>query len=843
MFDSSLNNQDLSDLSTSIFTTYNGTAYGLSNEVLNPVTNIQNTSAILSLGNELIPPLTNNSLEQKIISADYLIREKFSNLINNPDYNNLLSIVYGVNYQIDLAASLLQTQIHEGFKDVQISVINSEILGNANGAYADSLNTIFLADDFVKNNSTEIIAEVLTEEFGHFLDAQINEIDSAGDEGDIFAKLVFNQSLIPEELNNLKAEDDYGVIYYNNQVINIEKSELEIINNIGETLVINEDTTLVFQWTQREAKYNNEIGIIVFDNPEGKIDGISPQEAGYLQKALNSGKSEVIFAKANSAGNWKQLDLKAGDYLSFYLVQNASTSEYLNNPNSITVFSSITTANTDKFDHVISTNLGKGVYRFNWEDLTGGGDKDFNDVVFNVFEKGFNAGGNNTQTVSLSVEFLSNEAAYKNEIGFYYVDDINGKINGISPTDVNYAREVFKQDNYQVIFGEGNYSGVKEYTLTGGQYIGWYLISNNTSERFLQTNANNNPNGGVVAYFSYAEANPDKLNHLIHYSSNQMGWEDVLGLGDKDYNDIVFNFNFGDPTDINPQTNNPPVADADKTISVEENSQPIALNINPPIDFDGDTLTIMVNQLPDNSKVKITKQNGIQVNINDSLTITELTNLIFTPVADASGNSGSFVYTVSDGKGGSDSQIITFNITTNNIVSVSSINAAPEFVSNPELEIILGENYTYDANAVDEDNDTLFYSLLIAPEGLTIDNNTGVINWQNVTVGNHNISLLVEDGKGGQDRQDYSLNVLETAINRPPVFVSTPVVYGNINTEYRYQALATDADGDSITYSLNQAPLGASIDANTGLITYTPTPLPVGNLTFDTSQNPISPNF
>jgi RHS repeat-associated protein len=830
MFYSSINSQDLSIVPIGISTPpYSDGAYGLSTEFLNPLINIKNTSAVFSIESELIKGSTNYSLSEKIISADYLIREKFSNFLTNHNINDLLGIAYGEDYQINLAQFLLQSQINDGFKDVQISVINSEILGNANGAYAESINTIFLGNEFINSNSTQVIAQVITEEFGHFLDAQINETDSQGDEGDIFAKLVFNQSLTPEELNSLKAENDHGIIQFNDHFINIEKSAFILTNNTEETLAVTENTTLVFQWTQREARYNNEVGIIVFDNPEGKIDGISPQEAGYFQKVLTSGKSEVIFSKGNSAGNWKQVDLKAGDYVGFYLIQNGSSSEYLNNPNSINIFSSITSANTDNFDHVLSTNLGNNIYCFNWEDLTGGGDKDFNDVVFNVFDKGFKGGINNTQTVPLTVEFVSNEAAYRNEIGFYYVDDINGNINGISPGDANYAKEVFKQDNYQVTFGEGNYGGIKEYSLKGNQYIGWYLIADNTSQGFLQTNPNNNPNGEALAYFSYAEANPDKLNHLIHYSSNQMGWEDIFGGGDKDYNDIVFNFNFGTPTDINPQTNNPPVADIDKTITVEKDSQPIALDINPPTDFDGDTLTIMVNQLPENSKGKITKQNGSQININDSLTITELANLIFTPVADSSGNAGSFVYTVTDGKGGNDSQIIGFNITINNIVSLKKINNDPQFISEPKLQIIVGENYSYDANAIDEDNDTLFYSLLIAPEGLNIDNNTGVISWENATVGNHNISILVEDGKGGQDRQDYSLSVvteiIDQQLNRPPVFVSTPVVYGNINTEYRYEASATDADNDDLTYSVINAPNGLIIDENTGVITWTPTTL------------------
>ncbi|WP_353929182.1 putative Ig domain-containing protein [Okeanomitos corallinicola TIOX110] len=1019
MLDSAINNQDLAVFATGLFTTpYNGEAYGLSSEILNPFTNIHNTSAILSLGNELIPPLTDSSLEQKIIDADYLIREKFSNFINNPDAHDLLSIPYGVGEQITLATSLLQTQINEGFKNVEISIIDAEILGNANGAYAESLNTIFLADEFVKNNSTEIIAEVLTEEFGHFIDAQINEIDSAGDEGRIFAKLVFNQSFSPEELNSLKAEDDLGVIYYNNQFIKIEKSELEIINDIGETLVINEDTTLVFQWTQREAKYNNEVGIIVFDNPTGDIDGVSPQDVGYFQKVLTSGKSEVIFSKGNSAGNWQEIDLKTGDYVGFYLIQNASTSEYLNNPNSINIFSSITAANTDNFDHVISTSLGEGVYRFNWEDLTGGGDKDFNDVVFNVFEKGFNPGYSNNQIVPLTVEFVSNEASYKNEIGFYYVDDINGTINGISPNDSNYAREVFKQANYQVIFGEGNYNGVQEYNLTGDQYIGWYLISNNTSERFLQTNANNNPNGEVLAYFSYAEANPDKLNHLIHYSNNQMGWEDVLGLGDKDYNDLVFNFNFGNSRDINiinvtvddvslteldDENNfaefkvslsephlNPITIDytteddtaisgedyqavtgsltflpgeIEKTILVEvfgdENEESDEVfnlkltNVTNAVIVDGEATATIINDDDETINqpiISASLTNDTGVSDSDRITLdptisgqtTNATSLQgslngngFVDISDALNPDGSFTisleqyevlsngalpsgdYTLELKAGNAsiqDSEVVTVNFTLDRIAPPLSFTLAPESdtdvigdnitsaytvnlvgQTDPALEVILVETqqtvtadengdftftdvnmpsvgevpftmvvvdevgnqgraqelltregingapeitsspnlifntenqatYTYQVEATDPDGDELTYTLLNAPLGADVDGD-GFLSFSPLTdlQPSYDFTVEVSDSRGGTDVQTFTVEVPNFIENRPPTFTSTPIIESNIGEEYSYQAIATDPDGDSLTFSLIESPEGLSIEVGTGLLLWNPT--------------------
>ncbi|WP_242034769.1 Ig-like domain-containing protein [Microcystis flos-aquae] len=281
-------------------------------------------------------------------------------------------------------------------------------------------------------------------------------------------------------------------------------------------------------------------------------------------------------------------------------------------------------------------------------------------------------------------------------------------------------------------------------------------------------------------------------------------------------------------TPENTSGNNPPVTDADKTITLPEDSQPIPLNINTPTDIDGDTLTVSVTQLPDNSKGKITLADGTVINVGDEISINSLTSLLYTPLADVNGNGGNFVYTVSDGKGGNDSQTISFVINPNNlIVSAVSANNAPEFTTNPELKIIVGNDYSYDANAVDADNDTLFYSLSLAPDGLTIDNNTGVLSWQSPTIGNYNISISVEDGKGGRDTQTYNLgvvtNVIDSQPNRPPVFVSNPVVSGNLNTEYRYDADATDADNDNLTYSVINAPNGLVINQSTGVVTFTPT--------------------
>ncbi|HBY81726.1 MAG TPA: hypothetical protein DEG47_33150, partial [Cyanobacteria bacterium UBA11148] len=110
----------------------------------------------------------------------------------------------------------------------------SDILGNANGAYAKQLDTIFLSDEFVRSHTTQEIAGVLTEEIGHYIDSRINTVDAAGDEGDIFSRLVQGKELSSADLALLKEEDDSAVIAINGQEVSIEKSNtLRTAYNIG----------------------------------------------------------------------------------------------------------------------------------------------------------------------------------------------------------------------------------------------------------------------------------------------------------------------------------------------------------------------------------------------------------------------------------------------------------------------------------------------------------------------------------------------------------------------------------------------------------------------------------
>jgi RHS repeat-associated protein len=158
------------------------------------------------------------------------------------------------------------------------------------------------------------------------------------------------------------------------------------------------------------------------------------------------------------------------------------------------------------------------------------------------------------------------------------------------------------------------------------------------------------------------------------------------------------------------------------------------------------------------------------------------------------------------------------------LVVLAQLNKKPIIDSKPIVEIIGGQQYRYDVNATDSNGDTLTYKLLVAPTGMTIDDNTGLITWNTTTSNKGNQSIIVEvsDSRGGLETQRFNLSIIDAPPNRPPVFTTTPKVDATINAQYKYDADATDPDSDNLTYNLALAPEGMVVNPNTGEITWTP---------------------
>ncbi len=157
-------------------------------------------------------------------------------------------------------------------------------------------------------------------------------------------------------------------------------------------------------------------------------------------------------------------------------------------------------------------------------------------------------------------------------------------------------------------------------------------------------------------------------------------------------------------------------------------------------------------------------------------------------------------------------------------VVVSTGNLAPVAVPTGPGQVLVADPVTLDGTAsFDPNNDGLTYSwsLLFKPAGSQsiITNPTSAA----ATIvpdmrGFYIAQLIVSDGTLTSEAR----TVLFEATNTDPVISSVPVTGGAVGENYRYDVEASDADGDTLTYTLTAAPAGMTINDATGVIDWTP---------------------
>ncbi|MDD1434596.1 SBBP repeat-containing protein, partial [Dolichospermum sp. ST_sed6] len=157
-----------------------------------------------------------------------LAYNQLNTVAQSPEYWTILNSIFGANYNSVLAQTLQQEWQAGNFSTLPpVEILNSSILGKANGAYAASNNTIYLADTFVATATSAQLVAVLLEEIGHAVDAKINSSDTPGDEGELFSLLVRGITPSATELSRIQSENDQAIITLNGQPVAIEMAAAE----------------------------------------------------------------------------------------------------------------------------------------------------------------------------------------------------------------------------------------------------------------------------------------------------------------------------------------------------------------------------------------------------------------------------------------------------------------------------------------------------------------------------------------------------------------------------------------------------------------------------------------
>ena len=191
---------------------------------------------------------------------------------------------------------------------------------------------------------------------------------------------------------------------------------------------------------------------------------------------------------------------------------------------------------------------------------------------------------------------------------------------------------------------------------------------------------------------------------------------------------------------------------------------------------------------------------------------------------------------VSDGNGGGDSIAVT--------ITVTNVNEAPVFSEGSSTTRAVAENTASGTNigtavaATDADNDTLTYTLggtdaaafnIVSTSGQL--QTSAALDYETKNV--YSVTVSVSDGKGGSDSIDVTINV--TDVNEPAPPANSPPDFGSATISDisatagtpingRFLPEATDADGDTLTYTLTPTlPAGLTFTASTRTLEGTPT--------------------
>jgi hypothetical protein len=191
-----------------------------------------------------------------------------------------------------------------------------------------------------------------------------------------------------------------------------------------------------------------------------------------------------------------------------------------------------------------------------------------------------------------------------------------------------------------------------------------------------------------------------------------------------------------------------------------------------------------------------------------------------TPTAANVGTYRGIVVWVSDGK--SQTLLPAFDLT---VTGNATTNRAPSISGTPTVSVVAGTAYTFRPTASDPDGNALTFSIRNRPAWASFSAADGTLSGTPLVanVGTFaDINISVSDGQSAVALPAFSIVVTPPTGNTPPVISGTPMTSVAAGTAYAFVPTASDADGNTLTFSVTGLPSWASFSTTMGQISGTP---------------------
>ena len=153
------------------------------------------------------------------------------------------------------------------------------------------------------------------------------------------------------------------------------------------------------------------------------------------------------------------------------------------------------------------------------------------------------------------------------------------------------------------------------------------------------------------------------------------------------------------------------------------------------------------------------------------------------------------------------------------------VNSIPTISGIPSNVASVGTNWSFTPNAADADGDTLTFAIVNRPNWTNFDSTTGRLAGvpQLGQEGNYaNIQITVSDGTSTANLASFSIDVSNNISNSAPTISGTAPTSVVVGQTYSFSPSATDADGDSLTFSIANRPNWAVFNSATGQLSGIP---------------------
>ena len=196
---------------------------------------------------------------------------------------------------------------------------------------------------------------------------------------------------------------------------------------------------------------------------------------------------------------------------------------------------------------------------------------------------------------------------------------------------------------------------------------------------------------------------------------------------------------------------------------------------------------------------------------------------------EAQGPSGQVVSVVVTDSSPSAANAVQFSVTNAFTVAVREVNLRPALTvpSDQRIDELTTLNLAATASDPDLPSNTLAFSLVAAPAGMTIHPTSGAITWAPTEAqgpSTNGVTVQVEDNGSPALTATGSFTVIVNDVNTPPVLPAQTDLTVDELVPVVVHGTATDSDlpANALTYELVSAPANATLSAD-GTINWTPT--------------------